>query len=1145
MYSTGKFNNLQINGLKRVVQVYGKPSTILLSIREHIKFSFIVGMSSGSVAGAGVKESGSPGEGVNCGVCRRTDKDCTNGRMVQCDECDEWFHYDCVNVNDSIRNSDWSCNECVRTSLDKQRRAISEQMQQLNQQQKQWQHQQQKHLEQTEKQLENPEQRHEQQRQQRSQEQLDQLQTGQLQLQQPCNQLEAVTFGFNVPRQSFGSALRQNQPQPVRLADVVVSEGQEANGQSHSNPLGSFTANNVRLFSRSNKASSKSSKRSVKLRELQTKALEARQALEKKQLEERLALEREMLEDSDSEVDSVTSHKNINEWLNISDNPGKITGNSMDETPLPVYDELLRKPVVSASQSCLPGAPIAPSSVQQHTGYHVSQQFRRSYAPKVRYADNIRPSTKISGFLPDFQPLLGDDSSMPIPTVASQQPRMTAYPATSFQHQVAQNRHPGLNPQNVDQPVMSTSTPRHHLSTSQQQCQPHMYSSSAPLDSGHLAARQTVKDLPKFGGDPEDWPRFIAAYERTSRMCAFRNDELLDRLERSLHDKALNAVKSMLLHPDNVPMIINRLKTLFGNAEFIVETMIRRIRMMAPPKADKLETIVDFGVAVQNLCATIQVCQMDERLYNVALLQELVDNLPSTLKMQWALHRRNIGTATMLDFNNWLGEMVEAFSQVIRPTVWHKPQSSDFKFERNTRKEHINVHVHATDPPENVDAIVCLACDNDCSTLDVCTSFLEMSPNARWTLVKEKQICRKCLAKHLGNCDRNIPCNQNGCSYLHHRLLHDERHHKRQPSNTPVQRTSCNVHYSSQKDVLLKYIPVTVFGKGKAIKTYAFLDSGSTSTIIEHSLWRELDLDGKKSPLRISWTDGQKRCEANSMVFSAKIASSQNPGQSFILPEIHTVKTLDLPAQSISAAKLAEHFSHLSDLPIVSYSDVKPRILLGVDSSRLESPFDFREGDENEPMAMLTRLGWVVYGPCSMPEQAKVIEDVASNELNGAQRIAKPENIKKIPMTTDENNVLPHVNVVGKQRLVQIDNSALLSPSETMVTKRLENRNNRSGIQQMPFGHTILGRAMSSGTPDRKCCAPYNSPATQMYIMDYQEQQTQCDYTDMKLEVDSDATESTQGLTSCVLGGSVTQCANAPSSSTSPHNSPPLLMKWN
>nr|XP_029715961.1 putative mediator of RNA polymerase II transcription subunit 12 [Aedes albopictus] len=109
-----KFNNLQINGLKRVVQVYGKPSIILLSIREHIKFSFIVGMSSGSVAGAGVKESGSPGEGVNCGVCRRTDKDCTNGRMVQCDECDEWFHYDCVNVNDSIRNSDWSCNECVR-----------------------------------------------------------------------------------------------------------------------------------------------------------------------------------------------------------------------------------------------------------------------------------------------------------------------------------------------------------------------------------------------------------------------------------------------------------------------------------------------------------------------------------------------------------------------------------------------------------------------------------------------------------------------------------------------------------------------------------------------------------------------------------------------------------------------------------------------------------------------------------------------------------------------------------------------------------------------------------------------------------------------------------------------------------------------
>lgn len=170
----------------------------------------------------------------------------------------------------------------------------------------------------------------------------------------------------------------------------------------------------------------------------------------------------------------------------------------------------------------------------------------------------------------------------------------TSYPAVNHPRRVVQSMPSTV--QGIGQPPLTTSTPRQNVGFSQQQ----MSSDPVPLDSGHSAARQTVKDLSKFGGDPEDWPRFIATHERTGRMCAFRNDELLDRLD---------AVKSLLLHPDNVPVIMNRLETLFGNPESIVESMVRRIRMMPPPKEEKMETIVYSGVEVQNLCATIQVCQ--------------------------------------------------------------------------------------------------------------------------------------------------------------------------------------------------------------------------------------------------------------------------------------------------------------------------------------------------------------------------------------------------------------------------------------------------------------------------------------------------------------------------------------------------------
>lgn len=135
----------------------------------------------------------------------------------------------------------------------------------------------------------------------------------------------------------------------------------------------------------------------------------------------------------------------------------------------------------------------------------------------------------------------------------------------------------------------------------------------------------------------------------------------------------------------------------------------------------------------------------------------------------------------------------------------------------------------------------------------------------------------------VATCERRIPCNQNGCTFLHHWLLHDDSKHKKHQSDFPTHTASCNIHYSELGQNLLKYIPVTLHGNGKAINTYAFLDAGSTSTLIEHSLWEELNLSGEKSPLCISWTGGQNRSEKGSVVFSVEISGAHSPEQSFHL----------------------------------------------------------------------------------------------------------------------------------------------------------------------------------------------------------------------------------------------------------------------
>lgn len=44
----------------------------------------------------------------NCKKCNAGDND----RMVQCDKCDQWYHYDCVAVNSGVANISWNCEGC-------------------------------------------------------------------------------------------------------------------------------------------------------------------------------------------------------------------------------------------------------------------------------------------------------------------------------------------------------------------------------------------------------------------------------------------------------------------------------------------------------------------------------------------------------------------------------------------------------------------------------------------------------------------------------------------------------------------------------------------------------------------------------------------------------------------------------------------------------------------------------------------------------------------------------------------------------------------------------------------------------------------------------------------------------------------------
>lgn len=496
------------------------------------------------------------------------------------------------------------------------------------------------------------------------------------------------------------------------------------------------------------------------------------------------------------------------------------------------------------------------------------------------------------------------------------------------------------------------------------------------LNQSQISARQSVsKDLPSFSGNPEEWPLFISCYESSSRICGYTDEENLLRIQRSLKGKALEAVRCRLLHPSNLPGVIATLRTLFGRPEIIVHSLVNKIREMPAPRAEKFQTLIDFGVAVQNVCATIKASGLDEYLCNVALLQELTEKLPPSIRLNWAYHRQTLQRVTMSDFGDWLSKLVEAASVVTLPSIG-VPRT-----ERRNRKEDNFLNMHVTDNAEETASTstrimpaqkTCILCQRPCSGLEVCPKFLSMDIGSRWKVIKDRKLCRKCLRRHFGACHVKAPCSRNGCSFMHSKLLHDDRRYAT-TSNSKAFTTenesqtsqSCNTHSSTAEKILFRYIPVTVHGKRKTITTFAFLDDGSSATFMEHSLADELELDGVSNPLCLNWTGGQQREERESIKLPLRISGTRDASRVFELPKVHTVRSLALPEQSVSVSQLAQKYSYLKGLPLVSYKDVSPRILIGMDNCRLGHALRSAEGGENEPVASKTRLGWMIYGPCS------------------------------------------------------------------------------------------------------------------------------------------------------------------------------------
>lgn len=297
-----------------------------------------------------------------------------------------------------------------------------------------------------------------------------------------------------------------------------------------------------------------------------------------------------------------------------------------------------------------------------------------------------------------------------------------------------------------------------------------------------MLARQSVPQrLPTFSGNPEEWPVFISAYKQTRQIGLYSDTEMLLRLQESLTGKAKEAVQCQLSLPECIPTIMKTLEEFFGRPETIIYKQIEKIRNEPDVFEDKLETLVNLSFKVNNLVATLKAANHQAHLNNPTLVQEILAKLPVDLQLEWAEFRRTNIKRNLESELSQLASMLRTTASdaasVLPVSLAYYDQDQQDIHDTSWSDESSDTNESSdTDEPSETDKPYintgCIICKDDCKSVDQCDKFIQTPVHEKWYKIKENKLCRICLRKHGKNCDKLKLCSMNGCSKLHHPLLH-------------------------------------------------------------------------------------------------------------------------------------------------------------------------------------------------------------------------------------------------------------------------------------------------------------------------------------------------------------------------------------
>ncbi|XP_026094281.1 uncharacterized protein LOC113066585 [Carassius auratus] len=517
------------------------------------------------------------------------------------------------------------------------------------------------------------------------------------------------------------------------------------------------------------------------------------------------------------------------------------------------------------------------------------------------------------------------------------------------------------------------------------------------------ANRIPITEPVVFSGDPLKYNDWKLSFQTLIDRKNLPSQEKLFFLRKYVGGPAKRAIEGHFVAGTEMAYTAawNILDDRFGNPFVVGKSYRDKIQSwhkIAAKDSKDLQEFVDFLSSVESAMPYVQGLQA---LNDCVENQRILAKLPDWLSSRWnravtKFQDEYKGFPDFKYFVEFLNKEARIACnpitslQAIKPAEQERFKQSDqdhYKFQRNRNS---SAKTFTTSSSERT-SLMCVFCKRLGHTLHKCRKFMERPIEERLKFVQSEKLCFGCLktGHNSRSCTSRSVCEK--CEKCHPTSLHQDRVNKYPGQSSRTSQDQFKVNHGSadrtaeaQKvqeskpvtsnrvvqerngthtsSIIPVYVSTTDEPR-KEILVYALLDTQSDTTFILKDTAETLDIKKEPVKLKISTITSKTK-----VVSSHKLNGLQVRGiQSEVKIKLPTTYTRDyIPANrshipTCETAKNWPHLEHLAD-EMAPALDCEVGLLIGYNCPQALLPRDVLSGNEDQPFAQRSVLGWSIVG---------------------------------------------------------------------------------------------------------------------------------------------------------------------------------------